>query len=382
MKSGLMIMLKGLSLLCNGKIYLGIERKKYIYLILFWCLSHTLFGQNIEYKLSRDCIKDLDTIVTPNGIWENFELKIGGINQFVYTRGKDKNNPVIIFVHGGPSSPLSPAMWLYQRPLEEYFTIVNYDQRGAGKTFLRNDTTIISNTLTIERFADDLIDLTDSIKRRYGKDKVILIAHSWGTIVSMKAILKKPDSFCAYVGIGQVINFRTNEKIGYEFAINEAKKNTDSLAIKELLAIAPYPGEFAENFVRMDIVRKWSRYYGGFSAYRKEPKFFYFASFLSPDYTIDDRQAFNAYLFTLPKIIPALMTVNYTGIKKLTIPIFMFMGRHDYTTPTEPTIKWLNQLNAPLKKAVWFENSAHLIPFEEPGKFLVALINEVRPLAK
>ena len=88
-----------------------------------------------EYAKAREVIKDLGRIVAPSGVQEAYKTKIGGIDQWINVRGQDKNNPVILFVHGGPASPLIPTIWQFQRPLEEYFTIVNYDQRGAGKTF-------------------------------------------------------------------------------------------------------------------------------------------------------------------------------------------------------------------------------------------------------
>jgi len=342
----------------------------------------TAYGQDMEYSLAKESIRDLDSIVTPKGICENFELAIGGINQSVYVRGNNRENPVIVFVHGGPASPMSPVMWMYQRPLEEYFTIVNYDQRGAGKTYLRNDTTLLSNAMTIEWFVNDLIALTDSIRQRYGKEKVILMAHSWGTVVSMNAVLKKPDMFYAYVGIGQVINFMDNERICFEFGLNEARRRNDSTAIKEMESIVPYPGNEPVTDDRISIVRKWSMYYGGFTAYREVPVFYYYASFLSPDYSSLEREAIDGgALFTIPKILPELLKVDFKNVDKFPIPVFMFMGRHDFTTPAEPVLDWIHKVKAPLKRAIWFENSGHLIPLEEPGKMLVTLLNEIRPLA-
>ena len=89
------------------------------------------------YQKARATIQDLGRIVAPNGIQESYKTKIGGIDQWINVRGQDKSNPIILFVHGGPASPLIPTLWQFQRPLEEYFTVVNYDQRGAGKTLRR-----------------------------------------------------------------------------------------------------------------------------------------------------------------------------------------------------------------------------------------------------
>ena len=88
------------------------------------------------YESAREAIQDLGRIVAPSGIQESYKTRIGGIDQWINVRGQDRSNPIILFVHGGPASPLIPTLWQFQRPLEEYFTVVNYDQRGAGKTYL------------------------------------------------------------------------------------------------------------------------------------------------------------------------------------------------------------------------------------------------------
>src|SRR3546814_7507297 len=110
-------------------------------------------------------------------------------------RGQDRDNPVILFIHGGPASPLMPTTWEFQRPLEEYFTVVNYDQRGAGKTFLANDPDAVADTLHIERYVDDAIEIAEHVRARLGKDKLIVMAHSWGTVVGMGAALERPALF-------------------------------------------------------------------------------------------------------------------------------------------------------------------------------------------
>ena len=90
-----------------------------------------------SYAKARDVVRDLERIVAPSGVQETYKTRIGGIDQWLNVRGQDRANPIIVFIHGGPASPLMPTTWQFQRPLEEYFTVVNYDQRGAGKTFAR-----------------------------------------------------------------------------------------------------------------------------------------------------------------------------------------------------------------------------------------------------
>lgn len=335
------------------------------------------------YAKARAVVRDLERIVAPSGIQETWKARIGGIDQWINVRGQDRDNPVIVFVHGGPASPLIPTIWEFQRPLEEYFTIVNYDQRGAGKTFLANDPDAVAGTIHIERYIDDAIELAEYVRKRYHKDKVILMGHSWGTVVGMGAALKRPDLFHAYVGIGQVINVRDNERISFEYGLAQARQHGNAEAVAELESIAPYPGDQPITRERIIIARKWPQLYGGMSAYRDgSAKYYYGAALLSPEYDAADAKAIDAgNVFTLGRILPEFLEVDYKHVREFPIPVVMFMGRHDYTTPSAPTAQWLERVKAPYKRGVWFERSAHMIPWEEPGKLLVSLLETVRPLA-
>ncbi|MGN6520475.1 MAG: alpha/beta fold hydrolase [Dokdonella sp.] len=334
------------------------------------------------YAKAREVVRDLDRITAPNGVQEAYATKIGGIDQWLDVRGQDRGNPVILFVHGGPASPVTPTLWQFERPLEEYFTIVNWDQRGAGKTFNSVDPQSIADTIHIQRYVDDAIEVAEYVRKRYRQDKLILMAHSWGTIVAMKAALARPDLFHAYVGIGQVVNTRENERISFDYGLEQAKARGNTTAVKELESIAPYPGDQPITRERIVIARKWAQYYGGLSAFRDDSKYYFDGAMLSPDYDARDVCAIDrGNVFTLGRILPEFLAVDFTGVRRFPIPIVMFMGRHDYTTPSAPTAAWLDRLEAPSKQGVWFERSAHMIPWEEPGKTLVSLLAYVRPLA-
>lgn len=351
-------------------------------LLLF---SMASFGQQTgpanEYTKAREIVEDFNKIVTPNGVEESYEITVGGVKQWVFVRGQDRDNPIILLVHGGPASPMAPVAWLFQRPIEEYFTVVNYDQRASGKTYAANDTTNLGKTIYIDQYVNDAIELVAFIKRKYGKGKVILMGHSWGTIIGMRAALKRPDLFYAYVGIGQVINSQDNERLSAEYALKQATRQKNEVALQELRSISPYPGNQIITRERIIVARKWPQYYGGLSAYRTNSFYYFKAPLLSPVYTAGDVAAIDkGSQFTLGRILPEFLNVDFKSVKSFPVPVFLFMGRHDYTTPSEPTDSWLKQVKAPLKKGIWFENSAHLIPLEEPGKMLLTLVNEVRPL--
>lgn len=351
-------------------------------MLLVFCAWARADESTVAYDKARAVIADLDRIVAPRGVQETFKLRIGGIDQWVYARGQDSDNPIILFVHGGPASPMSAAMWEFQRPLEEYFTVVNWDQRGAGRTYLASDPEAIRDTIHISRYVDDTIEVAEAITHKYHAKKLILVAHSWGTVLGMKAALARPDLFYAYVGIGQVINTRTNERLSFEYGLEQARKAHNDVAIKELESIAPYPGDTPITRERIIIARKWPQHYGGLTAYRDESDYYFNAPLLSPEYDAAAAAAIDrGSLFTLEKVLPEFLAIDFTGVKQFPIPVIMFMGRHDYTTPSQPTAQWLETVRAQYKRGVWFENSAHQIMFEEPGKMLVSLIGEVRPLA-
>ncbi|GAF68283.1 unnamed protein product, partial [marine sediment metagenome] len=287
---------------------------KYVWLVslflTFACASTSTHAATDaeRYQLSRDVVKDLERIVAPNGVQETYKTKIGGIDQWLNVRGQDKANPIILFIHGGPASPLMPTIWQFQRPIEEYFTVVNWDQRGAGKTFGEVAPDSIADSIHIGRYVDDAIEVAEHIRKKYGKRKLILMGHSWGTVVGMGAALKRPDLFHAYVGIGQNVNTMENERVSFDFGLAQAKAHNNAEAVKEMESIAPYPGDKPVTRERIIIARKWPQFYGGLSAYRDNSPYFFDAPLLSPEYDFNDRQAIDkGNVFTLARIMPEFL---------------------------------------------------------------------------
>jgi len=351
-------------------------------LLLFPVVSATAQDPGDEAARARAVVADLMRIPGPDGIQETYKTPINGVEHWISIRGQDRANPVILFVHGGPASPLIPGLWQFQRPLEEYFTMVNYDQRGAGKTWREDHSDAVAASLRIRTYVDDLVAIAGHVRRRLGKDKLILMGHSWGTVVSMHAALERPDLFHAYVGIGQVINVRENERLSIEYGLEQARRHGNARAIAEIESILPYPGDAPLTRERIVIARKWPQYYGGLSAFRSDSTYFFGAARLSPDYDAEDRAAINAgSLFTLERLLDEFVEVDFSQVRRFPVPVVMFLGRHDYTTPAAPVEAWLREVDAPYKRAVWFERSAHMIPWEEPGRTPVSLLELVRPLA-
>lgn len=336
-----------------------------------------------DFAEAKSIIADMQKIVTPDGVQELFSARIGGAEQWLSVRGKDRDNPLLLFVHGGPASPMMPVAWTFQYPWEEYFTVVQWDQRGAGKSYRSNDPVKTAETIRVQRYIDDTIEVIELLRERYGKRKVVLVGHSWGTIVALGAAIKRPDLVHAYVGIGQVINGNENERVGFEFALAQAKREGNDEALSELAGIAPYPGGQPIRRERIGIQRKWAQHYGGLAAYRSDFAWYFNVPKLSPLYDEEDRRAIDkGSMITLDRVLAEWDDIDYDRVTRVSFPVIMFMGRHDYSTPSEPTARWLEKLDAPVKHGVWFENSSHLVPMEEPGKTLLKLVELVRPLAQ
>ena len=331
---------------------------------------------------ARAVVEDLLRIPNPQGVQETYRQRINGVDHWISIRGQDRANPVVLFVHGGPAQPTIPSLWQFQRPLEEYFTMVHYDQRGAGKTFREDHSEAVAGTLRIQTYVEDLVAMAEHVRARLGKQRLVLMGHSWGTIVGMHAALARPDLFHAYVGIGQVIDVQENERLSLEFGLSEARRLGNTEAIREMEALLPYPGTAPLTRERIIAARKWPQQFGGMAAHRDASNlWFYGAGRLSPDYDAEDRAAVNAgNVFTLGRVLDEFLQVDFSDVRAFPIPVVMLMGRYDYTTPSQPTAEWLERVDAPFKRGIWFERSGHMVPWEEPGKTLVSLLEVVRPL--
>lgn len=334
------------------------------------------------YSPGRALIADLNRIVTPTGVQESFIATLAGARQYVSVRGADRGNPLLLYVHGGPASVELPISWSFQRSWEDYFTVVEWDQRAAGKSFLLNEQQAIAPTLAPDRYRDDAIELIDLLRTRYGKHRIFLLGHSWGSAVGLSVAVKRPDLLYAYIGMGQLIDFQENEKASYATVLDQARRDGNAEAVKELLSIAPYPGPGELDVSKTGIERKWSIHYGGLAAGRRDGDFYLHLGRLSPEYGMADRKAWDdGSDFTMKTMWPKLATLSLENVRRVDVPVFLFLGRHDTTTPPDIAAQWLGRLQAPSKAVVWFEQSAHLPMIEEPGRMLEALRTRVRPLA-
>ena len=328
-------------------------------------------------------IAEARRIVTPNGVERLETVKIGGIDQWVSVRGKDRRNPVLLHIHGGPGYVSIPMSWWFSRDWEEYFTVVQWDQRAAGKTHLLADPAAIAPTLTPERMIADVEEMAVWSRLQLGQERIFVTGHSWGSFLGVELAKRHPEWLHAYIGVGQMTDGPEGERRGWTFAMDAAKAAGNAEAIRALESIAPYPPS-GRPLSLEDIYtqRRWVEFYGGTMAYRHGNQAEGDLADLSPDYTdAEIGRIWEGNAFGERYLLPAALGHNLT-IRKLECPLLIFAGRHDFNINSQVAAEWFARVQAPSKHLVWFEHSGHLPMTEEPGKYLLALMTHARPLAK
>jgi pimeloyl-ACP methyl ester carboxylesterase len=327
-------------------------------------------------------ITELCRLTTPAAIDETRVVPLGGVPQVVTIRGRNRRNPIMIVVHGGPGTPLSATSWMWQRPIEEFFTVIQYDQRGAGRSFQHDDPELLRDALSLDHCAADTIALAELLRAEFGVDRVTLVGHSWGSAVAARAALDRPDIFASYLGVCQLISGRAGEEDSWRWVRAEAERRGDRTAVAELDKITPYPGPGQLDVAKLIIERTWVERYGGLAAGRSDCPYFNDGDIVSPDYTDADRASSRAgRAFLAETLLPQFTSLDFTEVEAFPIPIALFLGRHDQVTPSELAANWLDRLSAPSKIIEWFEDSAHLPMYEEPGHFLISMLEHVLPYA-
>lgn len=325
-------------------------------------------------------IADLNQITSPAGVDDTRVVELGGVPHVVNVRGRRRDNPVLLVVHGGPGTPLAPTAWMWQRPVEEYFTVVHYDQRAAGRTHALTDRAVVEPTMCTQQYVSDAVELAAWLTSEFGVATVAVCGHSWGTVIATLAVLERPDLFSTYVGVGQVVSLAEGERASWRWVRDEAERRGLAQAVTELDALQPYPGGADTLLEKIVVERGWVQRFGGFGAGRDGCAFFMDGDVLSPDYTEADRDAMRAgNALSAELLLPQLLALDLRTVTSFPVPMVQVLGRHDAMTPTGPVEDWLGRLDAPSLVLEWFEDSAHMAMYEEPGHFLVTLLKHALP---
>jgi pimeloyl-ACP methyl ester carboxylesterase len=283
----------------------------------------------------------------------------------VLIRGHNVSDPLFLFLHGGPGES---NLWLAHhtmKELERHFVCVNWDQRGAGKSLLPGPDPA---TMTIEQLYEDTLALIELLLARFEKEKLLLLGHSWGGLLATKVAARHPDLLHGVILMNSTIDNRRGEDLSYRWALERARAAHDDKAVRTLERLGGSDTYSQEGkFVERKVVFR----YGGLV--HSNPLAMARLMLEAPEYSIADcirNFRMKSLSFSIPLMADELMKFNLIKeVPQLAVPVFVFLGRHDHTAPTELSEEFYGSLQAPHKEVIWFEESAHTPDLDESEKF-------------
>lgn len=321
---------------------------------------------------------DRKTAIAPadTRIERSYYLNLGGIDQWISIRGDDMRNPILLVVHGGPGEAQWPVMAHY-RPWERRFTVVQWDQRGAGHTYGRHGTA--TPEVTLDRISNDGVELAEHLCREFGKKKIVVLGHSWGSIVGVTIAQRHPELIAAYVGTGQVGSWKGAVKIKFDFALAKARADGNAATVEELEASGPPDTAdaakvFAFNdrlfpyWAPSDVAWIKSLRAGAATARASDPKNF--------------KDFEDGFQFSAERVVPDQMKTDLPSTaSRIDTAVFVLQGRDDLITPTQDASDYFDRVQAPYKKLVLIPDAGHFAFMTAPEVFLGLLTDTVRPVA-
>jgi pimeloyl-ACP methyl ester carboxylesterase len=325
--------------------------------------------------------KDQEGQVLDGSISEKIFINIGGVKQGVFLRGKDTNNPVLLFVHGGPSFPEYFLVEKYPVGLEDYFTVCYWEQRGGGISYTPE---VTLESMTLEQLASDAIEVTNYLRGRFNKQKIYIMAHSGGTAFAIQAVERYPQLFHAYIGIAQITRQAESEVLCYKYMMNRYLADGNSKMVAEL---KKYP--ILENNSLLlpffnSVLRDKAQHdlgIGTMHNMRSIIKDVFFSVWTCKAYTVREKLNIWVSKFSFLKktglrseIIRSDIAAKVPGLE---IPVYFFSGKYDLTVNKDLSKEYLEKIEAPVKGFYTFNESAHSPMFEEPQRLKEILIKDV-----
>lgn len=317
--------------------------------------------------------------VIKGSISEKVYTKINGVNMGMIIKSKDASNPVLLFVHGGPGMPEYPFTEKYPTGLEDNFTVVWLDQRGAGLSY-KSD--MLKEKMTTEQFVSDTIEVSKYLCERFGQDKIYLMAHSWGSYIGIQAAVKAPELYHAYIGIGQISNTLESEKIAYDYMVKYYETAGEEKTVKMLKGLSFKTLDYLPK--DYDKIRDEVMHRAGIGT-THEMKSVVTGIFMpvmqNQEYTLGEKiniwrgKAFSKSSVLTDELYKSDLSNTIT---KLKIPVYFFSGIYDYTVNYSMSEAYLKKIDAPVKGFYLFKESAHSPIFEEPKKVMQVMQEDVK----
>jgi proline iminopeptidase len=305
----------------------------------------------------------------PNSVAEIISIEIGGHDQSLMIRGRNMDNPVILFLAGGPGGTEIGTM-RNDVSLEENFIVATWDQRGVGKSYSSLDPV---ETLTLDQMISDTLEVTNYLRQRFNEEKIYLVGNSWGTLLGVLSVQKNPELFHAFIGAGQMVSVRETDIIFYEDTLEWAQKTGGEGLVSELISNGPPP---YSNLLHYEAAvgheHDWNPY--PYLNMRLEMP----SNLFVPENILADQiNGLRGFLDTFSVLYPQIQEVDFRDdVKEFPIPFYMALGKYEARGRAELAVEWFNLVEAPTKELIVFEKSGHRTLFEEPGKF-AKLMNQV-----
>ena len=301
-------------------------------------------------------------------------VQLGDIDQWVMIRGENIENPALILLHGGPGLSETALFRHSNAPLEQRFTLVYWDQRGAGKSYSR---AIPKSTMNVERFLLDLDELVDDVRVRVGQEKVTIFGHSWGAALGVLYAAREPSKVAAYVGSGQIGDWAAGEAASYAFAVAEARRVGDARMLEKLRRIGAPPYDAKSVFTERRCLAKlegqttWTKLFAMARIAIEGPE----------QSLLDMPNLIRGFRWSLDVMWDEVSRLNLrTLAPSLEVPVFFFLGRRDHWVPPETSLAYFDALTAPSKTLRWFDTSGHEPFADEADAFNRAMVELVRPV--
>ncbi len=301
-------------------------------------------------------------------------IQINGIKQGMFIQSKDPSNPVLLYLHGGmPDYVLTEK---YPTGLEDYFTIVWWEQRGSGISYSAD---IPPESMTLEQMILDTVEVTKYLQKRFGKEKIYLMGHSGGTFIGIQAAARQPELYYAYLGVAQMADQLKSEQLAYEYMLQKYKDTGDMQMVRKLEA-APVSPESGTPLAYRQI-RDGAMHELGIGTTHDMNSIisgFFLPSLASPQYTLAEK--INMWRGKSQSGVSILwedmISINLSQkVPELKVPVYFFEGVYDYTCAYSVAKAYYDQIKAPVKGFYTFEKSAHSPFFEEP-ELMIKIIQE------
>ncbi|AEV29975.1 putative hydrolase or acyltransferase of alpha/beta superfamily [Sphaerochaeta pleomorpha str. Grapes] len=311
------------------------------------------------------------------------KIDLNGTKQRIYIAGASEDNPVILWLDGGPGG--SEVGWVrtYLAPLHEQFTIVCWDQRGTAGSYAA-----AKDGLLVEQYVQDVISLSNYLADRFNQEKIVLMGHSWGSVIGLLAAQENPGLFHAYIGAGQQINSIENDTLGWQMVLKGARASEDhkTVALMEKIGRPPYLKTLEDGSVVPDGQKyfevlsrlfEFSPHAPADASFRSEKMF------LAPEHSFADRiNLVRGLLRGVKEVYPQLAYLDFEkDVKRLDCPLFLVNGRYDMSCVSTIAERWFNTVEAPYKELLWLEESGHNGVYTESKKFMEFMTEKVLPLA-